>query len=91
MEKKEEWYVRTGLGRKCYETLTNVSHPSENELGYDPKFVHHFLSHTTVTGGNESENTTSQGGRMDGSVNIRTTKRVSNDVKSYHDKDYEED
>ena len=27
---------------------------------------------------------------MDGSVNIRTTKRVSNDVKRYHDKDYEE-
>ena len=33
----------------------------------------------------------SHGDRMEGSVNIRTVKRVSNDMKRYHDKDYEED
>ena len=64
---------------------------TRDELLHDPKFVHHSLTHGTVTGKNASENATSRGGIMDGSVNFRTAKRASNDVKRYHDKDYNED
>ena len=64
---------------------------TRDELIHDSKFVHHSLSHANVTGKNAQENATSHGGRMDGSVNERTAKRASNDVKRYHDKDYDED
>ena len=49
---------------------------TRDELLHDPKFVRHSLSHGTVTGENTSENTTSRGDIMDGSVNFRTEKRV---------------
>ena len=64
---------------------------TRDELIHDSKFVHHSLSHDTVTGKNAQETATSHAGRMDGSVNERTAKRASNDVKRYHDKDYDED
>ena len=35
---------------------------TRDELLHDPKFVHHSLTHGTVTGENASENATSRGG-----------------------------
>ena len=64
---------------------------TRDELVHDPKFVRHSLSHVNVTGENAAKNATASGGRMDGSVSKRTAKRASNDVKRYHDKDYDED
>ena len=64
---------------------------SRCELVHDPQFVRHCFSETNVTGSNSAKNALGVDGRMDGSINSRTAKRASNDVKRFHDKDYEED
>ena len=64
---------------------------TRDELVHDTKFVHHFLCHVNVTGENVIRTVTVSDGRMKRSVSKRTSKRVFNDVKHYHDKNYDED
>ena len=51
----------------------------------------HTLNETKTTGKKAAETALGSGGRLDGSVCSRTAKRASNDLKRYHDKDYDED
>ena len=64
---------------------------TRTELLADPKFVRHSMQHDLVSGKIAAKNALGEGGRLDGSVHKRTAKRASNDVKRYHDKDYDED
>ena len=64
---------------------------SRTELVHDRSFVKHSLCQVNVTGKTASKSVLGTGGRLDGSVHERTAKRASNDVKAYHDKDYDED
>ena len=66
-------------------------HVSRAELLHDVNFVKHTLNETQTTGKQAAKTALGRGGRLDGSVSSRTAKRASNDVKRYHDKDYDED
>ena len=61
------------------------------ELVHDAEFVKHALNKIDSTGKQAAKTAVGRGGRLDGSVESRTAKRASNDVKRFHDKDYEED
>ena len=61
------------------------------ELLHDAAFVKHAINKLDSTGKEAAKTAVGRGGRLDGSVKSRTAKRASNDVKRFHDKDYEED
>ena len=61
------------------------------ELKHDAAFVKHAINNLDSTGKQAAKTAVGRGGRLDGSVKSRTAKRASNDLKRYHDKDYEED
>ena len=54
-----------------------------------PRFHHGDV--LDATGKQAAKTAVGRGGRLDGSVKSRTAKRASNDVKRFHDKDYDED
>ena len=64
---------------------------SRTELLHDADFVKHALNKLDSTGAQAAKIAVGRGGRLDGSVSSRTAKRASNDVKRFHDKDYQED
>jgi len=64
---------------------------SRTELVHDTGFVKHSLNEANSTGKQAAKSALGRGGRLDGSINSRTAKRASNDVKRFHDKDYDED
>ena len=66
-------------------------HVTRTELVHDAEFVKHSLNKLDSTGKQAAKTATGRGGRLDGSVKSRTAKRASNDVKRFHDKDYDED
>ena len=66
-------------------------HVTRAELVHDAAFVKHAINKLDSTGKEAAKTAVGRGGRLDGSVHSRTAKRASNDVKRFHDKDYEED
>ena len=61
------------------------------ELVHDAAFVTNVINKLDATGKQAAKTAVGRGGRLDGSVKSRTAKRASNDVKRFHDKDYDED
>ena len=61
------------------------------EFLHDVKFVKHVISGLDSTDNQAEKTTVGRDGRLDGSVQSVTVKRASNDVKRFHDKDYDED
>ena len=64
---------------------------TRTELVHDAAFVKHVINKLDSTGKQAVKTAVGRGGRLDGSVKSHTAKRASNDVKRFHDKDYDED
>ena len=70
--------------RHCLTT----QHVTRVELLHDVVFVKHVISGLNSTGKQEAKTVVGCDDRLAASVQLRTTKRTSSDVKSFHDKDY---
>ena len=94
------WTTKMGGGFKLNKDNSVLEHAphcvatqrvTRTELVHDAAFVKHAINKLDSTGKQAAKTAVGRGGRLDGSVKSRTAKRVSNDVKRFHDKDYDED